>query len=229
MKVLGVIPCYNESPHISTLLEDLKNKFPNFEFLVVDDGSKDDSFERSSKHCHAVRLASNLGIGGAVQTGLRFAFQNGYDVALQIDGDGQHPPEEIPKFIEEYARSQTDLIIGSRFVNKVGFQSSWARRLGIGIIGLLLKHLIKQRITDPTSGFRLYSRKSLALFQNRYPTDYPEPISIVLAHNQGLSIREIPVNMKERQGGKSSILGFDQFNYMFRVILYLVLYRYISN
>ncbi len=228
MKILGVIPCYNESPHISDLLAELTQLYPEIDFLVVDDGSQDDSYQRALEHGKAIRLAANLGIGGAVQTGLRYAHQNSYDYALQIDGDGQHPASEVKKYLDEIKKSPCDILIGSRFLEKTGFQSSLSRRIGISMISGILKLLIGQSMTDPTSGFRLYSRKALALFQKNYPADYPEPISIVIAYRNGLSLREMSVTMKERQGGSSSIFGFHQFNYMFRVIMYLLIYRFMN-
>lgn len=222
-KLLIIIPCFNEEKSISPLLREISDQGANWETLVVDDGSVDRTFFEANKLSPTVRLVSNSGIGCAVQTGIKYAFKNDFDFAVQLDGDGQHPPCEIFKLLDGFHQSGANLIIGSRFMEKGGFRSTASRRAGISILKTIINHLTARPITDPTSGFRLLDKKAIQLFCRDYPLDYPEPVSIVTAHEAGLSVSEVSVTMRERSHGISSINGFKSFLYMFRVTCYLFL------
>ncbi len=224
-RLLLAIPCYNEAASIAGLLDEIQRQGLACDVLVIDDGSQDDTFALASARARCVRLPVNLGIGGAVQTGFRFAHQHDFDLCLQIDGDGQHPPEMVPALLAAYRRSPANIIIGSRFLEAGGFQSSWARRIGIAIVRGCLRLLFGSRVTDPTSGLRLLDRKAIELFAAEYPTDFPEPISIAVASCHGLSVREIPARMRPRATGRSSIRGLKAASYVLRVVGYLLLTR----
>jgi len=166
-------------------------------------------------------LPVNLGIGGAVQTGMIYALYKGFDYAIQVDGDGQHPPREIPKMVNAIQQSEANVMIGSRFITGEGFQSSSYRRLGISYLSWLIKMFTGFNITDSTSGFRLYDRKALEVIEAYYPDEYPEPEAIIYFKRQGLKIMEIPVLMESRQGGKTSISFVNSIYYFWKVSLAL--------
>ncbi|MHA6483035.1 glycosyltransferase family 2 protein [Paenibacillus sp. strain BS8-2] len=221
--MLVIIPAYNEEDNIRSLLTELK-ALNTVEIVVINDHSKD----RTSLICHqenvnVIDLPCNLGIGGAVQTGYIFAYKNAYDIAIQVDGDGQHDPKFIPELLQPIMEGEADLVIGSRYINKIGFQSTWLRRVGIKYFSFLIKVLMKQKITDPTSGFRACNRKLIEMFATNYPTDYPEPESIVFVKRKGLKIKEVPVIMKERLGGVSSIRSLKSAHYMIKVTFAVVI------
>lgn len=217
MRILIIIPAYNEEANIRQLLKKLKD-VSEVDVLVINDHSRDDT----SKICleeevNIIDLPCNLGIGGAVQTGYKYAALKGYDYAVQVDGDGQHNPEFIRQLIQPLILNEADLVIGSRYIKKEGFQSTFLRRLGINYFCILLKLLIKKKITDPTSGFRACNKEVIRLFSSYYPMDYPEPESIVHVIRNGFSVEEIPVIMNERSGGVSSINSFKSVYYMIKV------------
>lgn len=226
-KGLVIIPCFNEEIAITTVLRELK-ELPLFEaytlnILVVNDCSTDGTSQvAKSTGVTILDLPINLGIGGAMQTGFKYAKLHGYDFALQLDGDGQHPPAEIAKLIEEYLSTHANIVIGSRFVVKQGFQSSQLRRIGITYFHYLNKLFTGKSIYDITSGFRLLDRKALQLTAEYYPDEYPEPESLILFTRAGLIIKEIPVVMRERQGGQSSIRNFRQWYYMVKVTIAMI-------
>ncbi|MBM62046.1 MAG: glycosyltransferase [Acidobacteria bacterium] len=224
-RILLIIPCYNESASIGTLLQEIEECLPTCDTLVVDDGSEDDTYEIASKSSACLRLIANLGIGGAVQTGIKYAFRKGYDLCIQVDGDGQHPPDQVELLTRGFLADRANMVIGSRFIDQTGFRSSRMRRLGIAIIRRSLANLYGEVITDPTSGFRLMDRRAMELFCAEYPYDFPEPISVGDALDQSLRVIEVPVTMRERKAGKSSIGGLKNLSYMFRVIGYLLLKR----
>lgn len=223
LRVLLVIPCYNESASIRGFLNELSSlRINNCEItpLPVNDCSKDHTLEEIKAVTDIyLDLPVNLGIGGAVQSGYRYAFENGFDVAVQMDGDGQHPAEELHKVLAPLLRQEADVVIGSRFIEKNGFQSSGLRRFGINYFKWLNSFLLGITITDSTSGYRAINRRGIELVCEYYPDEYPEPEAIVLFHLNKLKIREVPVVMKERQGGVSSISSFKSIYYMVKVTL----------
>ena len=218
MRVLIVIPAYNEEANIVSVVDMVKRA--GYDYVVINDGSKDSTAEICQKEgINFVDLKLNLGIGGAVQTGHKYALEHGYDVDVQIDGDGQHDIAYLPKLLEQI-ESGADLVIGSRFLEETeGFQSTALRRVGINWLNGCIRHVCGLRITDATSGFRASGRRAIELFAHDYPVDYPEPESIVLAHNKGLVVKEAPVVMRERQGGTSSINLWKGAYYMVKVTL----------
>lgn len=217
-KVLVIIPAYNEQDAILNTVRSVVAC--GYDYIVVNDGSKDKTLSVCrDNHLNVLDLPQNLGIGGAVQTGHKYALRHGYDIDIQVDGDGQHDPKYIQHLVEA-VDGGSDLVIGSRFVRESeGFQSTALRRLGIGWFRLLLKALTGASVTDATSGFRACGRRAIALYSSSYPIDYPEPESVALALKQGLQVREVPVAMKERQGGRSSIGGISSLYYMVKVTL----------
>jgi len=227
MKIAVIVPAYNEEKSIAAVVEDILHVAHSRNLLVtvvvVNDCSKDATSEIISKlNCVALDLPINLGIGGAVQTGFKFAFENGFDLAIQVDGDGQHPASEIPKLISAAEAQDIDVVIGSRFISKIGFQSSAVRRIGINYFKWLNRFMVGVKIFDSTSGFRLINNKALAIVSEYYPDEYPEPESIILYSLKHLKIGEVPVNMKERQGGVSSIGRLSSIYYMFKVSLAII-------
>jgi glycosyltransferase involved in cell wall biosynthesis len=221
-RTLIIIPCFNEEASIARVLEECRASVPACDTVVVDDGSKDNTTKVASRYTEVLRLPANLGIGGAVQTGLKYAERMGYDFAVQIDGDGQHPPQELSKLFDCYEAKKANLTIGSRFIDGSGFQSTLIRRAGIGVLRFMVRRLTGSGLSDPTSGLRLFDRAAIEYFSREYPRDYPEPVSCVLAHEKGLSMEEVPVLMRERSGGVSSI---PPLAYMIRVCCYLLLIR----
>ena len=223
-KILVIIPCYNEGNTLPLLLEQLfLLKLPahyHREIAVVNDSSKDDTKWVAALYpVVLLDLSVNLGIGGAVQTGLLYAKQNGFDLAVQMDGDGQHPPGELPKLINDYEQNKSGVTIGSRFLVEGGFKSSFARRMGIRYFHWLNKLLTGKSVYDSTSGFRLFDKKAIAIAVDKYPDEYPEPASLVLFSKAGLSIREVPVMMSERLAGQSSIRNFASIYYCLKVTI----------
>lgn len=226
MKKLIIIPAYNESASIEKIVRDIQEKVPDFDYVVINDCSKDGTDRiLSDAKINYLDLPVNLGIGGAVQTGYRYAYENGYDIAVQVDGDGQHDVAFLDEMQQVLEESGADMVIGSRFINKEGFQSSLARRIGINYFSGLLKLLTGVRVTDPTSGFRMVNRSLIELFAWRYPRDYPEPESIVYLVRKGKKVVETPVIMLERQGGVSSIAFTKSVYYMIKVSLAAMIER----
>lgn len=225
MKILLVIPAYNEEKSIISVADDAKKH--GYDYVVVNDGSTDKTLEICKEHgINVLDLPRNLGIGGAVQAGHKYAYRNGYDVDIQVDGDGQHDISSIPALIREIENG-ADLAIGSRFLEKTdGFQSTAMRRFGIKWLSGLIYLLYRKRVTDPTSGLRASGRKAQRLFCMSYPVDYPEPESIAEALNSGLTIAEAPVSMRERSEGKSSIGAVSSVYYMIKVSLAILISRF---
>lgn len=221
-RVLVIVPAYNEQDCIVETVRRIKET--GYDYVVVNDGSKDNTLKLCRENgINVLDLPQNLGIGGAVQAGHKYAQHYGYDIDVQVDGDGQHDPGYIPQLVK-MIEDGADLAIGSRFVQETdGFQSTWLRRVGITWLSGLLKLFTGKIVTDPTSGFRASGRRAIELFCENYPMDYPEPESIALALENGLSLSETPVNMLERQGGSSSIGGFSSVYYMIKVTLAIIL------
>lgn len=227
MKVLVIIPAYNEEKNIKGVVEKLKEECPQYDYLIVNDGSKDNTVEVCKKNQYPyLDLPVNLGIGGAVQAGYLYAKKNGYEIAVQMDGDGQHNPEYIENLILPILNNEADMVIGSRFMNKEGFQSSLLRRIGINILRYVIKICCGITILDTTSGFRASSEKLTNVFAENYAQDYPEPEAIVFAALSGYRVKEIPVLMNEREEGYSSIYGLKSLYYMIKVSLALFVCKF---
>jgi glycosyltransferase involved in cell wall biosynthesis len=225
-RILLIIPCYNEEASIGDVLTEIARTGRGYHTLVVDDGSTDATSIVASVRSPVARLPQNLGIGGAVQTGIKYAASNAYDFCIQIDGDGQHDPRDIELLLNAYHRQPANIVIGSRFIDNAGFRSTRLRRLGIRLIAFALNNLFAGgHVTDPTSGMRLLDRRAIAFFAQRYPMDFPEPISLAWAMGAGLKIDEVPVAMRARETGVSSIDGLKTVNYMIRVLGYILLAR----
>ena len=226
MKKLVIIPAYNESGNIDKTINDIKQNAPDFDYVIINDCSTDKTLEvLRKKGYNYLNLPINLGIGGAVQTGYRYAYYHGYDMAVQFDGDGQHNAAYLEKMAEVLVETDSDMVIGSRFIEEEGFQSSGLRRVGIGFFTKLIKMLTKKVITDPTSGMRIVNRRLLEVFTNDYPKDYPEPESTVTALSKGYKITEIPVKMNEREEGASSISNLKGVYYMIKVSIAIIIAR----
>lgn len=217
-KVLIIIPAYNEEENIVTTVNSIAAL--QYDYVVVNDGSADKTKDICEAHqFNMLDLSQNLGIGGAVQAGHKYAYRYGYDIDIQVDGDGQHDPSYIPDLINKIEQG-ADLVIGSRFVAQTdGFKSTLMRRVGIKWLSFWLKLLTGTVIKDPTSGFRASGKKAIELFANSYPIDYPEPDSIATAIRKGLCVCEVPVEMRERNGGSSSISGLSSIYYMIKVTI----------
>lgn len=226
MKRLIIIPAYNEAENIVKTVEAIKEKAKGFDYIIINDCSTD----RTKNICeengyNVINLPINLGIGGAVQTGYKYAYNHDYDIAVQVDGDGQHDPlflDVMAQYLEEHS---ADMVIGSRFIEKKGFQSSRARRIGIVFFTKVIKIMTGATITDPTSGLRMVGRNVIELFSNDYPRDYPEPESVVAILRRHMKVIEIPVVMKEREGGVSSISLKKSVYYMIKVTLAILIER----
>lgn len=230
-RIAVVVPAYNEESSISRVVKQLAEVSDKsgmgFEIVVVNDCSTDSTGGIINQlPCHALHLPINLGIGGAMQAGFKYARNKEFDYVFQIDGDGQHPPAEIPKLWNLMFDKKLDVVIGSRFLEKQGFQSTVFRRAGISYFKFLNYLLTGQHITDSTSGFRLINRNALEIVCGYYPDEYPEPESIILYASKGLSIGEVPVVMREREGGSSSINNIRSLYYMVKVTL-AILYTFI--
>jgi glycosyltransferase involved in cell wall biosynthesis len=229
MRILVVVPALNEESGLPPLLSDLRAVAERdgfaAEIVVIDDASTDRTADVARAYgARVVRLCRNLGIGGAVQTGLRLALREGFDCAVQMDGDGQHPPSELGKLLAPMqAPNPPDIVVGSRYLQREGFQSTLPRRLGSGWLRWVLRIVTGEKTTDPTSGYRVYGRRALKLFNWSYPHDYPEPEALVLAKVAGLRVAEVPVVMKERQGGASSIPILRAPYYMLKVTVAILL------
>jgi len=224
-KLLAVVPAYNEAAVVADVVHSLRERAPNFDVLVVDDGSTDDSAARAAAAGAAViRLPFNLGIGGAVQTGFVYALEHDYDYMAQVDGDGQHDAAELEKLLEAIATGPpVDMVSGSRFLtDEHRYPAQISRRTGIHLFAFALTRILGQRVTDPTSGFRLYNRRGIALFARDYPHDYPEVEAVLMVHAHRLRMKEVPVRMRPRRIGRSSITKPRSLYYMIKVSLALI-------
>jgi glycosyltransferase involved in cell wall biosynthesis len=219
-KILVIIPAYNEEGSVGKVVQEVKQHLPGADALVVNDGSSDHTSEKAgASGATVLSLPFNLGIGGAMQAGYKYALEKGYDIAIQVDGDGQHDPKEILKLLKMLEEKEVDMVIGSRFIGVSEFRSSMMRRLGISVFSKVISLIVGQRITDPTSGFRAAGRKAIQLFSSEYPQDYPEPEVLVLLHKCGFKMAETPVGMNRRYSGESSITKIRSVYYMVKVLL----------
>lgn len=226
MKTLVIIPCYNEEESIVKVVRNLKENAPDVDYLIVNDCSTD-STEKILKDngFNYINNPINLGIGGGVQAGYLYAREFGYDIAVQMDGDGQHDPKYLHNVIAPVADGTVDMSIGSRFIEKEGFQTSFMRRFGINIISTMILLLTGKKIKDTTSGFRACNRELIEFFSRNYADDYPEPEAIVSCLVNGYKVGEVAVVMEERQGGVSSIRSLKSAYYMIKVCLSLLIIR----
>ena len=226
MKCLLIIPAYNEAENIEKVIENIARNYTEYDYVIVNDGSRDNTEKICLRNgYHVLNLPINIGIGGAVQTGYCYARDNDYDVAVQIDGDGQHDVSFLAEMIILIENGEADIVIGSRFVEKEGFQSSKFRRVGIKFLSDLAKILTGVRVRDITSGYRVTNRTFINIFADDYPSDYPEPEAIVIAAVHGGKIKEYPVVMKERENGESSITLKRSVYYMIKVTLAMLIRR----
>ncbi len=225
-KVLIIIPAYNEEENIEKVVDNLIRNFPQYDYIIVNDGSTDGTkMVCQRKRYEVLNLSINMGIGGAVQTGYCYARDNDYDIAVQIDGDGQHDVGFLENMIRYMEEEQADCVIGSRFMEKEGFQSSGLRRTGIKFLSILGWILTGVRIRDITSGYRLVNRRFIHIFAQDYPADYPEPEAMVITAVHRGKIVEYPVIMRQREGGTSSITLKKSIYYMFKVTLAMLIRR----
>lgn len=233
LKIAIIIPCFNEESTVLQLSDEIEKTIFSLPIEVkpifINDCSTDNTKQILEKNnLNHINLSVNLGIGGAVQTGYKYALRNGFDIAIQMDGDGQHPPSELEKIILPLYTNEADVSIGSRYINKEGFQSSTLRRIGINYFKWYNKLLTGIIITDSTSGYRALNRKALEVVSDYYPDEYPEPEAIILYSINHLRIKEVAVTMRERQGGESSIRAYKTIYYMIKVTL-STLFLYISR
>lgn len=221
LRKLAIVPALNEANSIESVVGELHAYAPGFDVLVVDDGSIDGTGERAeAAGATVIRHPFRVGIGGAVQTGYKHARRRGYDVAVQVDGDGQHDSSYLPAMLERlHTEGEADMVCGTRFLGEAGYEVPLARRAGMRVFRLLLSTIVGQRVTDPTSGFRMTNRRGIELFARDYPHDYPEVEAILMLHAHKLHLHEVPVEMRQRASGRSSITRMSSAYYMFRVLL----------
>lgn len=225
-KVLIIIPAYNEEKNIEKVVDNIVKNYPQYDYVVINDGSRDATRDVcKARGYEYINLSINLGIGGAVQTGYKYAKDKGYEVAVQIDGDGQHDIAYLEKMLPTIENDEADIVIGSRFIDKEGFQSSVTRRTGIKLLSGLIFICTGRKIKDVTSGFRVVNKKFIEIYSQYYPIDYPEPEAIVAAVMNRGRIKECPVIMHERQQGKSSINFVKSVYYMIKVSLAIIICR----
>lgn len=223
LRRLVIVPVFNERGSVTRVVHRLRRALPGFDLLIIDDGSTDDTLQCIPPGVIVVSLPFNLGIGAAMQTGYRYAALHGYDIAVQVDGDGQHRPSEVRRLVQQLISGKADLAVGSRFMEAGRYRQTLARRMGAGMLGLLLRAMTGQTITDCTSGFRAANRRVIRAFAHWYPEDYPEPEVILLLHRAGYRIGEIPVRMRQRREGQSSIGLVRGVFYVIKVMTCLLL------
>jgi glycosyltransferase involved in cell wall biosynthesis len=232
MRAVAIVPAFNEERAIAQVVGEIRAYDPQLEIVVVDDGSTDRTAEVArAAGARVLRLPFNLGIGGAVQTGFRYAHENGFELAVRIDGDGQHDPAQLSAVVEPVLRGEADIVVGSRYLSPGGdgYRSSVPRRMGIRILAGVVSRLTGQRITDPTSGFQALNRKAISLFAADYPHDYPEVEALVLLLRHRLRLREVPIEMRPRAAGRSSIQTLSSGYYMVKVLLALLVGSFRRN
>ena len=226
MKVLVIVPAYNEEESIKKVVNEIKSKNKDVDVIVVNDGSKDTTVkEAKNTEALVVDLPCNLGIGGAVQTGYLYAYNNNYDIAIQIDGDGQHDPSYIKQMVEIIQKKQADMVIGSRFIEKTCYKQTFMRKLGNNVLSFIIRILTGKKIYDTTSGYRASNREIIKRFANSYPFDYPEPDTNLQLIVSKKVIKEIPVEMRPRTTGKSFASPLKSVQYMIKVSLALFIAR----
>ena len=224
MKRIFIIPAYNEAEILPKLVAEIQEKTPDYDYVIINDGSTDNTIEICQlNQFNVVHLIANLGIGGAVQAGYKYALDNGYEIAIQLVGDGQHDPASASVLTQPILSGQADFVIGSRFITKEGFQTTWTRRIGIVWLNNVLRIITHHRFTDATSGLRAVNKSVIKLFAASYPFDYPEPETICVAVRKGFRVQEAPVVMRERTAGRSSIRPFHAIYYLLKVTLAILI------
>jgi glycosyltransferase involved in cell wall biosynthesis len=219
-KRVAIVPALNEEGNVARVIAEIRAFDAGLDVVVIDDGSADRTADvAAAAGAHVLRLPFNLGIGGAVQTGFRYAFEHGYDLAVRVDGDGQHDPSQLGAILEPVLSGQADICVGSRFAGSDGYRSSRSRRAGIRILAWTVSALVRQRVTDTTSGFQALNRDGIRLFAADYPHDYPEVEATVMVVKNRLRLAEVPVSMRERGAGRSSITALRSIYYMVKVLL----------
>jgi glycosyltransferase involved in cell wall biosynthesis len=223
LRRIAIVPAYNEEACIAQVIAEIRDFDSGLDIVVIDDGSVDRTHQVArSTGAHVLRLPFNLGIGGSVQTGFRYAWENGYELAVRVDGDGQHDPSQLALIIGPVLADEADICVGSRYrEGGDGFRSSASRRIGIRILAATVSLLTRQKVTDPTSGFQALNRKAITLFAADYPHDYPEVEALVMLIRHRLRLREVPVQMRARAAGRSSIRTLGSVYYMVKVLLAL--------
>lgn len=227
--ILIVIPAYNEEKNIQEVIRSIRKYTPSADIVVINDGSSDSTAKRVAEEeffndgTYLISLPYNMGIGAAIQTGFKFARYYKYDICVQCDGDGQHPAYQIGRLIKALNESGSDVIIGSRLKVKYTYKSTVPRLVGIYILAKLISAVTKQEITDPTIGFRAFNKKAIDLFSRIYPSDYPEPESLVLAYKAGLKVKEVPVKIRRRKSGISSINFWGSIYYMTKAFVAIII------
>jgi glycosyltransferase involved in cell wall biosynthesis len=217
---IAIVPALNEEGSVGRVIEEIRAFDRGFQIVVVDDGSVDRTAAvAAAQGAHVIRLPFNLGIGGAMQTGYRYAWEQGYDLAVQIDGDGQHDPSQLPKILAPVLADEADMVVGSRFAGGGDYRAPFLRRLGIKVFARTISTIVGQTVTDTTSGFRAVNRRGIALFARDYPHDYPEVEATVMAFRHRLRLHEVPVSMRRRAAGRSSINAPRSIYYMVKVLL----------
>lgn len=226
-KAVVIVPAFNEEASIGVLIDEIRRYVPDLEIVVINDGSSDRTpFVAASKGATVLDLPCNLGVGGAIQAGFRYAFDQGYERVVRCDGDGQHDPVGIPVLLKALDDNpDIDLVIGSRFLAIESYTSTVIRNMGIRALSWLLTVICKKRVTDPTSGFQAVNRPLLYLFSRSYPTDYPEPEALALLRRQGYDFKEMPAVFRTRTAGQSSIRGWGTLYYVIKVFLALLVDR----
>jgi glycosyltransferase involved in cell wall biosynthesis len=221
LRRIAIVPALNEEHTVPLVIDELRAFDAGLDIVVIDDGSLDGTAAAAAaKGVYVIRLPFNLGIGGAVQTGFKFAFEHDYDVAVRVDGDGQHDPAQLARILAPVLRGDADIVVGSRFaVDGGGYRSSRSRRVGIRILAAVVSRIVGQRVTDTTSGFQALNKRGIALFARDYPHDYPEVEATVMVFRHRLRLQEVPVSMRERGGGQSSITALRSIYYMVKVLL----------
>ena len=222
LRGLVIVPAYNEEGSIESVIQELRAAEPELDVIVVDDGSADRTLRvAAATGARVVSLPYNVGIGGAVQTGYQYALEHGFDLAVQVDGDGQHDPLEISRLLEPLLDGRADMVVGSRFAPGGGYRGTPLRRIGIRLFAAIVSLIVRARVTDTTSGFRAVNRKAIELFATDYPHDYPEVEATVVLVRHGLKMLEVPVKMRVRETGSSSITTLRSGYYMIKVLLAL--------
>ena len=222
-RTLVVVPAYNEEKNLRELIREIKGELPGVDIVIIDDGSHDKTAGMARElGAEVLELPYNLGIGGAVQTGYKFALEMGYEVVIRVDGDGQHPPSEARKMAVPVLNGEADMAVGSRYLGDGDYEPQVLRKIGTGIFSALVSLMIKQKVTDATSGFAVLNRDAVEILCHESPRDYPEVESLVILHKNMMRIKEVGVRMKKREGGRSSIRGWKQAYYMIKVMLSLL-------